>query len=67
MIQAILAAFPGARVEGVHDATVDRYGLPADAVAEVPLGEPDMPDFAPPMQSRLMQSRPISTTHRRAP
>jgi DNA polymerase-3 subunit gamma/tau len=48
MIQAILEAFPGARVEGVHDATVDRYGLPADAVTEVALGEPDMPEFAPP-------------------
>ena len=44
LVQAILAAFPGARIDTVHDANTDRYGLPA----EVPLGEPDMPDFAPP-------------------
>jgi DNA polymerase-3 subunit gamma/tau len=44
LVRAILDAFPGARLESVHDANVDRYGLPA----EVPLGEPDMPDFAPP-------------------
>ena len=44
LVRAILAAFPGARLESVHDANTDRYGLPA----AVPLGEPDMPDFAPP-------------------
>ncbi len=44
LVRAILAAFPGARLESVHDANTDRYGLPA----EVPLGEPDIPDFAPP-------------------
>ena len=43
LVRAILDAFPGARLESVHDANTDRYGLPA----EVPLGEPDMPDFAP--------------------
>lgn len=43
LVRAILEAFPGARLESVHDANADRYGLPA----EVPLGEPDMPDFAP--------------------
>ena len=43
LVRAILAAFPGARLESVQDANTDRYGLPA----EVPLGEPDMPDFAP--------------------
>ena len=43
LVRAILAAFPGARLESVRDGTTDRYGLPA----EVPLGEPDMPDFAP--------------------
>jgi DNA polymerase III subunit gamma/tau len=44
LVRAILDAFPGARIDTVHDANVDRYGLPA----EMPLGEPDMPDFAPP-------------------
>ena len=44
LVRAILEAFPGARIDTVHDANVDKYGLPAD----VPLGEPDMPDFAPP-------------------
>jgi DNA polymerase III subunit gamma/tau len=44
LVRAILDAFPGARLESVRDANADRYGLPA----EIPLGEPDMPDFAPP-------------------
>ena len=39
LVRAILTAFPGARIDAVHDARVDAYGLPA---------EPDMPDFAPP-------------------
>ncbi|HBK06563.1 MAG TPA: DNA polymerase III subunit gamma/tau [Acetobacteraceae bacterium] len=40
LVAAILAAFPGARIDTVHDKTADAYGLPA-----VP---PDMPEFAPP-------------------
>ncbi|MDE2582560.1 MAG: DNA polymerase III subunit gamma/tau, partial [Rhodospirillales bacterium] len=40
LVRAILEAFPGARIEGVHDAGADAYGLPADP--------PDIPDFAPP-------------------
>ena len=64
LVQAILAAFPGARIEAVHDSAIARYGLPALAGALEPgpdeapdLGgpeasgadvEPDMPDFAPP-------------------
>jgi DNA polymerase-3 subunit gamma/tau len=40
LVRAILAAFPGARINTVHDKTADAYGLPATA--------PDMPDFAPP-------------------
>jgi len=40
LVRAILEAFPGARIDTVHDATADAYGLPATA--------PDMPDFAPP-------------------
>jgi DNA polymerase-3 subunit gamma/tau len=43
LVRAIMAAFPGARIETVHDKTVDAYGLPA-AVVDVP----DMPEFAPP-------------------
>jgi DNA polymerase-3 subunit gamma/tau len=43
LIRAILAAFPGARIDAVQDSTVDDYGLPP-----MPLAEPDMPDFAPP-------------------
>jgi len=43
LVKAILAAFPGARIDTVHDKTADAYGLPA-AVPNVP----DMPEFAPP-------------------
>jgi DNA polymerase-3 subunit gamma/tau len=43
LVRAILAAFPGARIDTVHDKTADAYGLPA-TVAD----PPDMPDFAPP-------------------
>jgi DNA polymerase-3 subunit gamma/tau len=44
LVKAILAAFPGARIDAVHDSRADNYGLPA----EIPLAEPDLPDFAPP-------------------
>jgi DNA polymerase-3 subunit gamma/tau len=40
LVRAILAAFPGARIESVADASADAYGLPAEA-------EPDIPAFAP--------------------
>jgi len=46
LVRAILEAFPGARIEAVHDASADAYGLPAAP----PVGgeaEPDMPEFAP--------------------
>ncbi|MDR3529402.1 MAG: DNA polymerase III subunit gamma/tau [Rhodopila sp.] len=43
LVRAIMAAFPGARIDTVHDKTVDAYGLPA-SVPDVP----EMPDFAPP-------------------
>lgn len=46
LVRAILDSFPGARIETVHDSTTDDYGLPL--VDPVPLGEPDMPEFAPP-------------------
>ena len=42
LVRAILEAFPGARIETVHDAGMDAYGLPP--MPDVPL---DMPDFAP--------------------
>jgi DNA polymerase-3 subunit gamma/tau len=44
LVRAILEAFPGAKIGAVRDATLDAYGLPPP----VALGEPDMPDFAPP-------------------
>jgi hypothetical protein len=34
-------AFPGARIQGVHDPAADAYGLP-------PEPPPDLPAFAPP-------------------
>ena len=43
LVRAILAAFPGARIDTVHDRMADAYGLPA-TVADAS----DMPDFAPP-------------------
>jgi DNA polymerase-3 subunit gamma/tau len=43
LVRAIMAAFPGARIDTVHDRTTDAYGLPA-AVPDAP----DMPEFAPP-------------------
>jgi DNA polymerase-3 subunit gamma/tau len=42
LVRAILAAFPGARIDTVHDRTTDAYGLPASPEA------PDIPAFAPP-------------------
>jgi DNA polymerase-3 subunit gamma/tau len=47
LVRAILEAFPGATIDAVRDTTVDAYGL-AQAVPGLPLGEPDLPDFAPP-------------------
>jgi DNA polymerase III subunit gamma/tau len=43
LVQAIMAAFPGARIDTVRDPSTDNYGLPA---AADPI--PDMPEFAPP-------------------
>jgi DNA polymerase-3 subunit gamma/tau len=45
LVRAILAAFPGARIEAVRDGTTDAYGLPPQAAAPPPA---DGPDFAPP-------------------
>lgn len=44
MVQAILAAFPGATLGAVRDANADAYGLVAVPVAP----DADLPDFAPP-------------------
>ena len=47
LVRAILETFPGARIEAVHDARADAYGLPAAPV----LGgqaEFDGPEFVPP-------------------
>ena len=44
LVRAILDAFPGAKIGRVQDTALDAYGLPAP----IALGEPDMPDFAPP-------------------
>ena len=43
LVQAVLAAFPGAMIEAVRDRSLDAYGLPP-----VPEEPEDMPDFAPP-------------------
>ena len=46
LVRAILDGFPGARIEAVHDARADAYGL----IAAPLLGgeaEPDGPEFAP--------------------
>ena len=47
LVRAILETFPGARIEAVHDARADAYGLTA---APAPGGQAacDGPDFAPP-------------------
>jgi len=42
LVRAIMAAFPGARIDTVHDKSMDAYGLPP-SIADVP----DMPEFAP--------------------
>ena len=46
LVRAILDAFPGARIAAVRDTSLDEYGLAR--VAAIPLGEPDLPGFAPP-------------------
>ena len=36
LVRAILEAFPGARIDAVHDGTADAYGLPAATTTEAP-------------------------------
>jgi DNA polymerase-3 subunit gamma/tau len=43
LVRAVLAAFPGARIEAVHDARTDAYGLTAE-----PAPIDDGPEFSPP-------------------
>jgi DNA polymerase-3 subunit gamma/tau len=45
LVQAIMAAFPGATIEAVHDGTADAYGLSRSAATA---DEDDARDFAPP-------------------
>ncbi len=45
LVKAIMDAFPGARIDTVHDRTADAYGLPLSPAAQ---DAPDMPEFAPP-------------------
>ncbi|WP_419730201.1 DNA polymerase III subunit gamma/tau [Lichenicola sp.] len=50
LVQAIMAAFPGARLGAVNDASLDAYGLPPEPiVTDQMLNEPAAPDmeFAP--------------------
>ena len=56
LVRAILDSFPGARIETVHDATTDDYGLPL--IDPLPLGEPDMPEFAPPDAEFMNEMEP---------
>ncbi|MBX6742759.1 MAG: DNA polymerase III subunit gamma/tau [Acetobacteraceae bacterium] len=54
LVQAVLAAFPGATIEAVRDAGTDAYGLPLDVLPAAPReaddgdADTDMPEFAPP-------------------
>ncbi|NKC32651.1 DNA polymerase III subunit gamma/tau [Falsiroseomonas selenitidurans] len=49
LVQAVLAAFPGARIEAVRDTTLDAYGLPPAMAADMAsLVDGDGRDFAPP-------------------
>ena len=50
LVQAIMAAFPGARIEAVHDARADAYGLPAQQQS---LLATDELEFAPPDEDGL--------------
>ncbi len=51
LVRAIMAAFPGARIDTVHDNRVDAYGLMHAPAATIALAEDgdmaSMPDFAP--------------------
>jgi DNA polymerase-3 subunit gamma/tau len=57
LVRAIMENFPGARIETVHDASADAYGLPITPAA-ITLGEPDMPEFAPPDAEYMDEMEP---------
>ncbi len=44
LVRAIMEAFPGARIDQVHDATADAYGLPIQPPQEMPTTEDAPPD-----------------------
>ena len=48
LVRAILDAFPGARIDSVHDASADAYGLPPAQPPALNADDAEMPDFAPP-------------------
>jgi DNA polymerase-3 subunit gamma/tau len=52
LVRAIMAAFPGARIDQVHDATADAYGLPMQATQPVAADDapPDI-DFSDDMEN----------------
>jgi DNA polymerase III subunit gamma/tau len=47
LVRAIMQAFPGARIDSVHDASVDAYGLPPEPTPALNADDADIPDFAP--------------------
>jgi DNA polymerase-3 subunit gamma/tau len=59
LVQAIMKAFPGARMETVHDRSADDYGLPLRPAGDA-WSEPDMPGFAPP-DAELSDENPWET------
>jgi DNA polymerase-3 subunit gamma/tau len=44
LVRAIMEAFPGARIDQVHDATADAYGLPMQPPQEMTTIEDPPPD-----------------------
>ncbi len=48
LVRAIMAAFPGAVIEAVHDDRIDRYGLLAEPDAPVADEDGNILEFAPP-------------------
>ncbi len=66
LVRAILQAFPGARIDAVHDDRTDAYGLPAEPPKKVEMevgmevemepDTPEMPEFAP------LDAEPTETT-----
>jgi DNA polymerase-3 subunit gamma/tau len=47
LVRAILEAFPGARIDAVHDSRVDDYGLPIEAEPQPLLEFAPQLEFAP--------------------